>query len=322
MKGKMFVLLLLLSSLMLALPTDYVNNNMNGMYANNGQQFKNDGTIVNVADLLENISNTEFNLMVSSGMIDGYSYIDKFGVNPEITTGTDPEDIWEFGGTYNYDDFGTAPILYTSSSNTADIGRTIEIQGLDINGDFVDQEVTTNGQAVVNLTTPLWRVYRMQNVSDSPLVLNGTFYCHTDETPTLGVPVDSSVRAIIDGAKGQTLMALYTIPNGKVGFLYRGEVGVELEGSPASLSEYAHIHYESRRLNKLFTVKKAMTVFPATIYTDKRTFPDIIPSLTDIKIVAESVTQTMGLWSTFDILLIDEDKFSDGFLAAIGQYGY
>jgi hypothetical protein len=265
-----------------------------------------------------------FELGVTMGMVDGHSTLDKFGVNPEITTATDPEDVWEFGGEYNYDTDGTAPIQYTSSSDATDTGQTISIQGLDVNGDFVEQEVTTNGQAVVNLTTPLWRVFRMQNVSDNGLSLSGVFYCHTDPTPTNGVPASAAVRAIIDDGNNQTLMALYTIPKGKVGFLYRGELGVELEGNAASLAEYANCHYESRRFGKVFTVKKVVTCLVGgnSIYQDKRSFPDVLPDLTDIKLSVIEVTQTMGIWGTFDILLVDEDKFSTEFLTEIGQSGY
>ncbi len=157
----------------------------------------------------------------------------------------------------------------------------------------------------------------MQNEGSNDLV--GMIYCHTDVTS--GIPADENVRAIIDGNHNQTLMTIYTIPRGKVGFLYRGELGVELEGNAASLSEYAHCHYESRRLHKVFKVKKAVTIMVGgnAIYQDKRSFPDVIPAMTDIKLRCMEVTQTMGLWGTFDILLVDEDKLSSAYLTAIGQ---
>ena len=265
-----------------------------------------------------------FELAVSMGLKPGYSVVDKFGINPDVRTTTDPEDLWEFGGMYTYDAIGTAPIQYISCSDATDTGQSINIQGLDIDGEFVSQTVLTNGQNNVTLTTPLWRVYRMINLSVEGLSLDGICYCHTDATPTSGVPAGIAVRAIINNGKNQTLMCLYTIPKGKVAFLYRGEIGVELEGNSAALAEYAHAHYESRRLGGIFTVKKAITIMVggSAIYQDKRSFPDVIPALTDIKLTIEEVTQTMGLWGTFDILLADEDKFSDEYLASIGQPGY
>lgn len=261
----------------------------------------------------------DFKTAVSMGMVDGYSTVDKFGVNKNITTLSDPEDVWEFGGLYNYDADGTAPIQYLSSSDAGDL-NTISVQGLDIDGNFIAQDVTLNGQNNVTLTTPLWRVYRMINMSS--FSINGIAYCHTDASPTAGVPADENVRAIINDGNNQTLMSLYTIPKGKVAFLHRGEIGLELEGNSATLAEYAHCHYESRRYGQQFTVKKAITIFPAEIHQDVRTFPDVIPALTDMKIRVVEVTQTMGVWATFDLMLVDESKFSDEYLASIGQPGY
>ena len=280
---------------------------------------KEDGEWINIAELM---MNPLFELRVTMGLVPGFSKIDKFGVNLNVTTSTDPEDIWEFGGVYPDDPFGTAPIKYVSSNDNTDIGQVVAVYGLDIEGEDTYQEVTTNGYSVVTLDTPLWMVYRMMNISDSGLGISGTLYCHTDSTPTSGVPLDANVRAIINDGKNQTLMTIYTIPKGKVGFLMRGEVGLRLEGNSAVLAEYADVSYKSKRLGKVFTVKKAISVFPGTPYQDKRAFPDVIPSLTVIKITADTVTQTMGLWATFDVLLVDEDYFSEEFLTNIGQPGY
>lgn len=270
---------------------------------------------------------TQFNLAVSMGLLEGFSTVDKFGVNAVISTDSFPEDIWEFGGEYNYDPVGTAPIMYISSSDPLDVGQTIFVQGLDILGNLASQTLTTDGNNIVNLGIPLWRVFRMINISEELVggALQGVLYCHTDPTPTNGVPVDLAVRAIINDGTNQTLMTLYTVPKGFVAFLYRGEVGVELEGNQGALAEYAHVHYESRRFNGIFTVKKAITCMVgggSSVYQDDRSFPDVIPSLTDIKLTVVEVSQTMGMFGTFDILLVEESMFSDSYLQSIGQPGY
>lgn len=262
--------------------------------------------------------NQDFNLKVQQGLIQGHSVVDKFGVNQDLSPSTDPEDMWEFGGLYTYDADGTAPIQSIVSDDAGDT-EPIEVQGLDIDGNLKTQTITLNGTTRVALDTPLWRVFRMGNTGTN--YLEGTVYCYAG---TSSVPANADVRAIIDGANGQTLMALYTIPKGKVAFLYRGELGVELEGNTGALAEYAHCHYESRRYGQTFRVKKAVTCMVGgnAIYQDKRSFPDIIPSLTDIKLKIIEVTQSMGMWGTFDLLLIDEDLFSTEYLTAIGQVGY
>jgi hypothetical protein len=257
------------------------------------------------------------------GQIEGFSVQDKFGANPIIEPATDPEDIWEFGGVYNYDTAGTAPIQYISSSDAAD-NQTISVLGLDIDGYEVAQEIVVNGQTNVVLPTPLWRVYRMENESDDGNDVQGILYCHTDPTPTNGVPLDANVRAIINNGQNQTLMALYTIPRGKVGFLYRGELGIQLSGGTSALADYARFHYESRRRGKVFKIKKAIDciVGGSSTYQDSRSFPDIIPDLTDIRLRVQEVSTDMGVWGAFDILLVDERHISEGYLTAIGQTNY
>lgn len=252
----------------------------------------------------------------------GYSRVDKFGFNPLIATTTDPEDIWEGGGTYNYDAFGSAPIQYLSSSDNGDI-QDIRVQGLDINGDEVFQTVALTGQTVVVLPTPLWRVYRMENQGNADFA--GTVYCHTDPTPTNGVPAGVAIRALIDNGNNQTLMALYTIPKGKVAFLQRGEAGmVYSSGSASQNVEFATMSYQSRRLNKIFKIKKVVSLMSGgnSNYEDRRIFPDVIPALTDIKMVAKEVSNDMGIWATFDILLVDEENLSREYLQTIEQPGY
>lgn len=267
--------------------------------------------------LIENNISLSFESSVSMGMQPGYSSIDKFGENPDVSTGTSPEDIWEGGGTYNYDADDTAPIVSLASNDAADT-QDIIIIGLDASGNEVEQTIKLNGTTRVALTTALGRVYRMQN--DSSTDLAGTVFCYTGTgaVPTLG---DANIRAIIDNGNNKTLMALYTIPSGKVGFLYRGEIGV----SRAITSGEARVAYYSRRYQKSFLIKKRVNLSNAgsSLYQDPRSFPDVIPARTDIKLTCESVSaNNMGLWGTFDVLLVDETLFSSSYLAAIGQPGY
>lgn len=247
----------------------------------------------------------------------GYSKIDKFGYNPLITTGTDPEDVWEAGGLYPFST--SADIVSLSSSDNGDT-EDIIVVGLDADGYEVEQTIALAGQTRVALTTPLWRVYRMENEGTSDLV--GTVYCYSGTANTGGVPSGGSItKAIIDNGNNQTLMALYTIPKGKVGYLFRGEVGMQFTGAIGAGVNFARCQYQSRRFGKVFKVKKDISLvnYGSTNYADKRSFPDVIPSLTDIKINVHEVSTDLGVWATLDIMLIDETKFSQAFLTAIGQ---
>ena len=117
---------------------------------------------------------------------------------------------------------------------------------------------------------------------------------------------------------------MYTIPKGKVGFLFVGELGIDYTGTVGAGTNFARCHYHSRRFGKVFKVKKSLSLITAgsSNYRDERQFPDIIPDLTDIRLTAAEVSETMGIWATFQILLVDEDLLDDNFLKAIGQTNY
>lgn len=260
-----------------------------------------------------------FGLAVTTGNLEGNDVIDKFGRNPLITTGTDPEDIWEAGGIYDFSADGVADIVSLSSSDASD-NQDITIQGLDINGALVEQTKTLNGQTRVVLDTPLWRVFRMENDGNTDLA--GVVYCYSGTENTLGVPSGASVtKAIINNGNNQTLMALYTIPKGKVGFLFKGELGMNFTGAVGTGVNFLNAVYKSRRVGKVFKIKKFVSLINQanSNYTDTRDFPDPIPAFTDIVLTVEEVSADMGAWGTFCILLVDESKLSQDYLNAIGQ---
>ena len=256
-----------------------------------------------------------FLLAVQMGQIPEMSLVDKFGLNPSITTG--PEDIWEGGGVYTYD--SNADVVSLASSNAAD-NQVINVQGLDGTGVFVSQDITLNGTTRVALTTPLWRVFRMQNQGSTDIAGNVFCYTGTGTVPSIG---DPEVRAIITNGSNQTLMALYTIPSGKVGFMLGGEVGINLSGSVFAGTQFARPDFKSRTDGGVFKTKKSVTLISqaSSNYIDKRVVPMVAPALTDVKLTIQEVSTTMGCIGTFQILLVDESLFSTAYLQSIGQPG-
>jgi len=257
-----------------------------------------------------------FEVAVSKGKIPGHTVVDKFGENPDVDSGTVPEDITELGGVYVYDPDDTAPIISLVSDDPLD-NQLIGVLGQDVGRNEIYQEIQLNGNIRVALDTPLWRIYRKSNEANIGNNINGNVYSYTSIND---VPLTAEIRSIIANGNNQTLMAVYTIPLGKVGFLYRGELGLsrKINGS-------ASASYYSRRLGKVFKVKKrvAISVNGSSLYQDYRSFPDIIPSGTDIKLTIEDVsTNDLGTFGTFDVLLVDENLFSTVYLKAIGQPGY
>ena len=257
------------------------------------------------------------NLDVTRGKVIRVGNIDKFGYNDDIDTATTPETIWEQGGKYTYSDvinldpfLGDDDIDRVSSSNVNDTQQII-IYGLDKEGKEVEQVVQLQGQTPVNLTTKLWRCYRIINDASGNLQgetdgdTNGTVYVYTDNaTVTLGVPSpNETIRAIMTD-NNQTEMAVYTVPANCTGYLFKGQVGMaRSQGGTATFK------YFSRRVGKVFNNKFTGEISSSgnSIFKDSRSFPDKIPPLTDIEIRISSVSNNdTGVFATFDILLVKE----------------
>lgn len=255
-----------------------------------------------------------FELCVAQALVDGYWFMDKFGFNTDVDSGSVPEDIWEGGGAYPFS--VSADIESLSSSNSGDT-QDILVVGLGADGNEVEQTITLAGQTRVALTTNLLRVYRMENEGTTDLA--GNCFCYSGTTSTGGVPSGGSVeKARIENGNNQTLMAIYTVPLGKVGFLYRGEIGIGNDTNNGNVKCY----WQSRRYQKVFKVKKAVTMSlnGNSIFQDSRSFPDPIPALTDIRMrVANASDNNNNVFGAFDIMLVDEDKLDPAYLTLIGQ---
>jgi len=144
-------------------------------------------------------------------LISEISQVNKFGENPDIANST-TEDVWDGGGTYSY----PTTALMTSMSQTTDQaamqGATIELQGLDASWDLIVQTKALDASdttTVITLDTPMIRCFRMKVLAN--VVSDQDIRCHN-----AGETVD---YAIIQAGNNQTLMALYTVPNGKTAYM-------------------------------------------------------------------------------------------------------
>ena len=161
-------------------------------------------------------------LAIAKGDVANTTFIHKFGTAPDFDTGDNTVDIWDGANdadsnqmTYTFSSSADIDSLVSDSgSDTVDI----EIQGLDTNFDLVTQTITLTGQTRAALSTSLIRVFRLKNIGSVTLV--GTVRCYVNGSITSGVPDDmTTIRAEINNGNNQTLMALYTIPNGKTGYM-------------------------------------------------------------------------------------------------------
>lgn len=93
---------------------------------------------------MDSIYSSDRFLEVAAGAIGRLSSFDINGRNPDVDTGTDPEDVWNYGGLQT---FMVIPApLYISSSAAADTTQLIVLDGIDDLGDKQQAVMTPNGQ--------------------------------------------------------------------------------------------------------------------------------------------------------------------------------
>jgi len=157
-------------------------------------------------------------LSIAMGHAKNVSHIHKFGANFDIDTGSDPESIWTGGGLYPWDAFDTAGVLVLTSTSTEDDedkGGGVEgtgahrvfVEGLDENYNLVTETFITNGTSTRTGTQTFKRVFRAFVTAGNTNIGTITF--------TRG---GTNVMQI-DAGRGQTLMAIYTIPKNYTGFM-------------------------------------------------------------------------------------------------------
>ena len=266
------------------------------------QALKDDGTLVNIAATDSGnlkVANVEDGLSIAQGKVAGTSSVRKFGDNPSIDTNTAPEDIWEFGGIYNFST--TADIDSISSSDAADTQEVV-VQGLDTNWNEVSQTITLNGQTRVALTTPLLRCYRAYNNNGTDL--EGMVYIYVNTAISSGVPSDDTkVRAVIDSHHNQTLMAIYTVPAGKTAYFMSSYVSLSNSKSTSAI-----MTFRMRLEGKVFRVvnKIAIQSTGSSQFVRNPAIPGSFPEKTDLAIRCEEVTANgVGVSAGFDLVLVD-----------------
>lgn len=156
-------------------------------------------------------------IRVSFGEYKGLSFISKFGRNPTVASGVQ-EVIWDQAdASYTY--MTSASTLYISSSDNTD-NQTYKVQGLDANWGLQTVEVTLSGFTFVALTGTWIRVFRAENISSANSA--GDVYIADDNTDAGGDGIPdtaTNIKAKISIGNNQTNMAIYTVPQGRKGYL-------------------------------------------------------------------------------------------------------
>lgn len=231
--------------------------------------------------------NTENFLNIARDMIPDVSHVNKFGYNESVGSSFVP--ITDLGTNILPTSAGVVTLVSASTDDTSDGtgARTVEIQGLDANYLPLRETFTMNGSSNVVGSESFLRVFRMKVLTAGTGQVNAG-----NITASLG---GSNIARIL-ADKGQTLMAVYTIPAGKTGYL------LKFQGS-LSKNQEAVFKIKVKNFNNGFNTRGQFGTFSQSINYDY-SIPLKIEEKTDIQILGKAgATSEMG--ALFDIILID-----------------
>lgn len=237
-------------------------------------------------------------LAIPMGLVSGVSSVNKFGENLVIDSNTS-EEVWNGSVAYVY----PATVLMTHVSQTADQvamrGAIIEAQGLDANWDAVvqtkalDASLTTTAVA---WDTPMIRCFRMR-------VLANVVAASPIRTHNVGETTDYAVISIGDN---QTLMALYTVPNGKTAYMTRVYAGYAPTAVANPYSVDFRLWGADRDNGYEFQIKHAIAVpSGASPPSDEFRPYKKFTQKTDIKVTAMPNGKAAAVHAGFDLILVD-----------------
>jgi len=215
---------------------------------------------------------------VSAGLPAGQQHINKFGYTGTDVNGT--ATVWDGCGTTAQYPYPSSGVVAISSSSGSDTGEAVEVQGLD--GDY--NQVTEDINVGSTGATTFSRIFRarMKDASNVGLIT---------------INQGGSLAAQIRVGNGQTLMAVYTIPAGKTGYL------IKFQGS-SDKATAIQFKLFARPFGEAFNLKGQWGTQGGNVVTYDYPIPLSFAEKTDLKIDV-TTGNSCGCGAIFDVLLVD-----------------
>ena len=243
---------------------------------------------------MANRKHYDFEQMVISGYLADHSHNHKFGAAPSISINT-TSSIWDVSDTlYPWTALDTPAVVNIERNNAADSGLIITVQGLDENWNFQSEDITITGADQVG--TKLWRRVNRAFVSSGTAVVN------VGDIDIEAGAAGGTTVARITAELGQTLMCVYTIPAGYIGYLYHGTMTVQ-----ANADATGFMFVRRNSVGTIFRVGHTFEVAGGSQYDYDFAFPPPLPEKSDIDVRATVRSNNARVTAAFDILLVEND---------------
>jgi hypothetical protein len=229
-----------------------------------------------------------FRLNVARGKVRGASMVHRFGASPEIAQASTAT-LWDKVSTlYPWSAFVTAGVIVAGIANASDNGKKVVVYGLDSNYEEIQEEFTLSSTATVTGTVSFKRIYGAYLSNGSSNVGDVTF--------TKG---GTDVVKIIAG-RGSSSMAIYTVPAGKTGYLYKGVCTAQASADGTGDMYVRYVESQAFRVGHTFEVSSGGE------YDYEFSFPIRLPEKTDIDVRVTTRANKGRYTAAYDILLLEE----------------
>jgi len=244
-----------------------------------------------MSQFMDMIRLPNYGLGVAKGQFQNISSIHKFGAVPAMSqnqTGT----IWDINDvTYPWSTWDTAGTVSIPAVNASDNGKSVVLVGLDSDYVELEETIVVSSSAAVTSTNSFKRLFRAY-------VTNGS----TSNVGDISVQKGGTNVARIKAGKAQTLMAVYTIPAGKIGYLTKGVCTCQAGADATGDMFVRYFGQESFRVGHSFEVSGS-----GGKYEYEFTAPVRIPEKSDIDVRAKVRSNNARITAAFDIILDQDD---------------
>jgi len=263
------------------------------------------GIIQSDADALI-VRPTDFQLDATSGLVTGYTTLNKFGRNPSVGTTIVPITT---AGVYQTPTALTSLEIVSSDTNDTVAGtgaRTIFVQGIGTGWAEISETINTNGTSAVSLANQYYRIYRWY------VVTSGTYATQSASsaagTLTLRVAGAGATWDTIGLAdslsRSQSQIACYTVPAGKTLYMYSFDFSVDgIKTVNLFLYQRTGANTTSAPYNSMRVVREYDGV--AGNHQIAFKYPLSFAASTDVGFMAETPSSTAAVTVQFDGILVD-----------------
>jgi hypothetical protein len=240
-----------------------------------------------MSQFMDMIRLPNFGLGVSKGQFQDVSALHTFGAVPAMsqnTTGT----IWDVNDTvYPWSTWDTAGTVSIPAVNASDDGKTVVLVGLDDDYAALTEAVVVSSSGASTSTNSFKRLSRAY-ITDGSATNVGDILIQKGGTTV----------AKITAGKAQTLMAVYTVPEGHTGYILKGTCTCQAGADATGDMFVRYFGQESFRVGHSFEVSGT-----GGEYTYDFGIPVKIPAKSDIDVRCSVRSNNARVTAAFDIVL-------------------